>query len=612
MLGNLSMLYSAQQRYSEAESIDRQVLETRERVLGPEHPDTLISITNLGGLYGNQKRYPEAVALFQRALAASEKTLGREHPTTLIVLDNLAIMQAEQKNFAAAIELWRRGTASFVSRSQRAALETRITSEGRAGSENEKRQGQFWRLLKVLHHHATESGGQPDAVVTQEAFQLAQWAISSEAARSLTQMAARGAKGNAALEKQIRERQDLVGEWRKRDEFRMAALGRKPEERNGRAEAENGERLAAISKRISEIDAALATAYPDYAALANPEPLSVSDIQALLGADEALVLFLGAPATPPLDEETFIWAVTRTEVRWVRSDLGPIAIEREVAALRCGLDRAAWHAPDCGNLIKVGFSQYDERQGKPLPFDHARSHRLYKALFGEIGDLIKGKQLLIAASGALTRLPLQVLVTAAPTGDDNRSAKWLVRDHALTGLPAVSSLKALRRVGRRSAAVHPMIGFGNPLLDGPDERFAEARRLAAGKQRCRETPQQWISGLFGWRGVPAMAALRGLANISIIRSQAPLPETADELCAVARYLDADTQELRLGARATESEVKALSANGQLAQYRIVHFATHGAMAGELNSGSEPGLILTPPADAGEEVTAICRPQKSPA
>jgi CHAT domain-containing protein len=41
----------------------------------------------------------------------------------------------------------------------------------------------------------------------------------------------------------------------------------------------------------------------------------------------------------------------------------------------------------------------------------------------------------------------------------------------------------------------------------------------------------------------------------------------------------------------------LSAIGDLASYRIVHFATHGALAGELTSGAEPGLILSPPREA---------------
>ena len=84
-------------------------------------------------------------------------------------------------------------------------------------------------------------------------------------------------------------------------------------------------------------------------------------------------------------------------------------------------------------------------------FDHARAYRLYQALFGQVEDLIKGKQLLIVPSGALTQLPFQVLVTAPPAGSDNKSAAWLIRDHALTVLPAVSSLKALRRVARPSA-----------------------------------------------------------------------------------------------------------------------------------------------------------------
>ena len=80
----------------------------------------------------------------------------------------------------------------------------------------------------------------------------------------------------------------------------------------------------------------------------------------------------------------------------------------------------------------------------------------------------------------------------------------------------------------------------------------------------------------------------------------PLPETAVELCAVAADLHADAADLRLGARATERALKEMSASGQLAQYRVVHFATHGALAGELTGASEPGLILTPPNAASAE------------
>ena len=85
-----------------------------------------------------------------------------------------------------------------------------------------------------------------------------------------------------------------------------------------------------------------------------------------------------------------------------------------------------------------------------------------------------------------------------------------------------------------------------------------------------------------------------------MRAQAPLPETADELCAVARDLGADANEIYLGERTTEREVKRLSASGELANYRIVHFATHGALAGEMQGNAEPGLLLTPPRSPSEE------------
>jgi CHAT domain len=89
----------------------------------------------------------------------------------------------------------------------------------------------------------------------------------------------------------------------------------------------------------------------------------------------------------------------------------------------------------------------------------------------------------------------------------------------------------------------------------------------------------------------------GLADAGEIRSQVPLPETADELCAVARDLRVTDKDIWLGNRATEAEIKRLSEAGDLAKYRIIHFATHGALAGQVGGNSEPGLILTPPQTA---------------
>jgi len=151
-----------------------------------------------------------------------------------------------------------------------------------------------------------------------------------------------------------------------------------------------------------------------------------------------------------------------------------------------------------------------------------------------------------------------------------------------------------------------MIGFGNPLLDGDQSDlvygayFKQDAALAREQQGCAVMSAPRTASLRGLpRGVGPMAQLGSLANVGQVRLQMPLPETADELCAVARTLKADVGEIRLSARATEREIKALSASGALAHYHIVHFATHGALAGLLSANSEPGLILTPPAEATE-------------
>ena len=140
----------------------------------------------------------------------------------------------------------------------------------------------------------------------------------------------------------VRERQDLVAEWQKRDAARSAAVSQPPDKRDKQAEAANVARLAEIDTRIAEIDKQLAKDFPDYAALASPKPLSIADVQSQLRDSEALVLFLDTPEWKPTPEETFIWVVTKTDSRWVKSDIGTKALGERVAALRCGLDSSNW------------------------------------------------------------------------------------------------------------------------------------------------------------------------------------------------------------------------------------------------------------------------------
>jgi hypothetical protein len=98
-------------------------------------------------------------------------------------------------------------------------------------------------------------------------FESAQWAHWSEAAASLAQMAARQAKGEGALARLVRERQDLAGEWQAKDKALLLSRAEPPERRNREAETALATRLGSIDSRIAEIDRTLAKEFPEFATL---------------------------------------------------------------------------------------------------------------------------------------------------------------------------------------------------------------------------------------------------------------------------------------------------------------------------------------------------------
>jgi tetratricopeptide (TPR) repeat protein len=97
--------------YSQAELLVREVLEIREKALGPEHPDTAGSLNDLAVLLLQQGDSAGARPLLERSLTIKEKELGPEHLDTAISLDNLASLLTDQGDFAAARPLYKRALA---------------------------------------------------------------------------------------------------------------------------------------------------------------------------------------------------------------------------------------------------------------------------------------------------------------------------------------------------------------------------------------------------------------------------------------------------------------------------------------------------------------------
>ena len=103
---NLAGAYRAVGRLGKAIELYERVLAEREKLLGPDHPDTLITCSNLAGAYRAVGRLGKAIELYERVLAEREKLLGPDHPKTLITCSNLAGAYHSAGHFGEAINAW--------------------------------------------------------------------------------------------------------------------------------------------------------------------------------------------------------------------------------------------------------------------------------------------------------------------------------------------------------------------------------------------------------------------------------------------------------------------------------------------------------------------------
>jgi CHAT domain-containing protein/Tfp pilus assembly protein PilF len=529
LLNNLGQVYKAEGRYADAEPVIKQSLAIREKVLGRDHIDVARSLNNLGDLYQRQDRLAEAQPIYERALAIRGRTVGPDHPDNAISANNLASLYQAEGRTADALPLVER-LMTFGRAQVRAALPVLLAASNK-------------QLM-------------PAETAFDAALDVIQRGTQSSAASAVNKLAVRVAAGSDHLAELVRRDQDLASEADTIDKAIIASLSKQGAPRDAAA---SRERLAAIAAGRANLQKTFATEFPDYAALSNPLPLKVREIQALLSGDEALVLFSLA------DRESYVVALTRDNFQWQQIPLGADALTQKVAVLRRGLD--------------VGKAS--DASGKSGLYDLALANELYAALLAPVEGLVKDKRsLLVAPSGALTALPFHLLVTERPAAavpdkiEGYRDAAWLLKRQAVSVLPSVSSLKALRGFARRDRAIKPMTGFGDPVFS-PAEAGSE-----------RHTASRSVTNLAYsdfWQGA-------GVDRGKLVLALPQLPDTADELNAVGKDLGVAAADIHLGTDASETTVK----RAPLADYRIVYFATHGLVAGDIKGVAEPSLALSIP------------------
>jgi CHAT domain-containing protein len=448
------------------------------------------------------------------------------------------------------------------------------------------------------------------------------------AAKAIAQAAARS-MGDA----------DLTALVRKRQELETLESARRLLQREGNSD---------VGREIEGLDRELKQRFPAYEAMLNPQSLGLDELRAMLASDEALVLTVETDAQLELPESLYVLIVTADGFHWYRAAMAPSSVREAVQSLRCGLDEEEWAtepgAERCGKLLGVSAKLDASR---PLPFHLGKAYALYEAVLGPAASRINGKRLLVVPSGSLSSLPLHVLVTQRPavplpaTFDAYRTVAWLGRSNPIAIVPSVASLASLRKLAQRNAFSEPIdspgstgavaetpppedarrrhrayLGYGDPLLAGSgaacQSETAPSPCLDAGQPErvARSDVKRAIIRGRGSRrskgaNVDEVFAGEDRQRVaSAVRALCPLPDTADEIKCVARHFTEPKPLIRLSAEATEAELKSMSAGGGLAQFGILHFATHGLLAGDVERmtrhDGEPALVMTPPDRPGGE------------
>jgi CHAT domain-containing protein len=388
-------------------------------------------------------------------------------------------------------------------------------------------------------------------------------------------MAVRVASGDGKLADLIRYSQDLLNLRGAADKALSAEVGKPVREQDVKGAALIRLDIDEIEKLLATTAATIEKDYPQFSSASVARPLSVRDVQKFLGDDEALLFWLQGDEKA---KETFVFAVNSKGFAWKTLPLSTADLTARVTAFRRGLD------PDTLDKAAGG--------DKSALFDLAAANQLYAALVAPVEDIIRArKKLIVVPTGVLTALPVHLLVTEKPDGlaptpenlSPYRKAEWLAKRHAVTVLPSVASLKALRAFEAKTNGAKAMIGFGDPVF-GPeavDVAQRGTKKVATRKLNTRSFTDFWQGA--------------GVDRATLAQALPRLADTADELNAVAQKLGAPVSDIHLRQDASETSVK----RAALSDYRVVYFATHGLVAGDVKGLAEPSLALTIPQKASD-------------
>lgn len=432
--------------------------------------------------------------------------------------------------------------------------------------------------------------GSRDAARVAEAFEALQWTHVTRSAQALGALETRMAITDPNRAALLAQRRDLTEE-------QAAMLSRLSAAPTGDQARSLTARVHQIETDLSQVETTLNALGLETAGIGRIDPVPLAEVQNLLTPDEALVTFLLPGLAPGMvagleGSSNHVIAITRDGIEIaVIPEISRRALNDRITRFRC---QVAISDPGCGAGGAQGLrgamfdEESDDSTARGNGFDDDVAHGLYADLFGPVAAVLAGRDhVIVVPPSDLLRLPFAALVVTPAT--PGQPPAWMIRNHAISVLPSVGSLRALRRNGTDKGAAGSMVGIGDPVIGQAQSVACDTVQLAA----LRAAPPL---------ATPLSAEPEGavaLADTAFLSALPRLPDTVCELQAIAGGFDPDKAQLVLGQEATESQVKAMDQSGALAAADVLVFATHGLTAGEAGADS-PGLVLTPPTQATEQ------------
>jgi len=428
----------------------------------------------------------------------------------------------------------------------------------------------FESYLASLAYTAKNDPSQAAAAAAQ-AFQVADIARGSGVQRALTASAARASIKDPQLADLARQEQDLQRRINTLSELLTGLRSAAPDQQLPGVQSKIQADISTFKSQRETLKKEIEKKFPEYAELVEPKPASIEGTQKALKPDEVLVSWYFG------DNVGYVWAITKDRpAQFVQLSVGRAQVAKEVAQLRKSLD--------------PGVATIDEIP----PYDVALANQLYQQVLAPVQTSLAGKKVMLTVPHAeLGQLPLSLLVTKPTTQPPKggaipfsgyKTVPWLTRDIAVAQVPSVTALTALRSLPAGNPNRKNFIGFGDPYFSSEQEKSA---------QKQAKSTQLATRGIpLNLRSAPKTAGVSS-AELALLPR---LPDTSLELEEIGKAIGAGDGDIFLHRQASVKQVMSTD----LSNRKVVMFATHGLVPGELNGLTQPALALSSPDVTGDK------------